>query len=77
MWESDAQRMREVGIEYVRIGEFMWEIIEPSFSQFNWTILDSVLQIFANHGLKAVCVKKKCKIWPRFSERPLQHHRNG
>ena len=28
-WASDARRMREIGISFVRIAEFAWSRIEP------------------------------------------------
>ena len=30
MWERDAARMAEVGIKWVRIGEFAWSKLEPA-----------------------------------------------
>ena len=35
MWARDAQRMRELGLTYVRIGEFAWGRIEKSEGQFD------------------------------------------
>ena len=29
MWREDARRMAELGITFVRIGEFAWSRIEP------------------------------------------------
>ena len=29
MWEKDASRMVELGLSWVRIGEFCWSRIEP------------------------------------------------
>src|SRR5574337_1310626 len=33
-WAKDARRMREIGIEYVRIGEFAWSRSEPQRAKF-------------------------------------------
>lgn len=30
MWASDAQRMRDLGLTYVRIGEFAWGRLEKA-----------------------------------------------
>ena len=35
-WAKDAQRMRELGIAYVRIGEFAWSRCEPRREEFAW-----------------------------------------
>ena len=29
-WEQDAQMMAELGLTYVRIGEFAWSRLEPN-----------------------------------------------
>ena len=30
LWNDDATRMKQVGIDFVRIGEFSWSRLEPS-----------------------------------------------
>jgi beta-galactosidase len=35
-WKTDARRMRELGISFVRIGEFAWSRLEPSRGTFTW-----------------------------------------
>ncbi|KKC39326.1 beta-galactosidase [Devosia epidermidihirudinis] len=53
-WESDAARMAEVGIKYVRIGEFAWSKLEPTPGdlQFDWIIRS--MDVLGRHGLKVV-----------------------
>jgi beta-galactosidase len=47
--------MADVGIEYVRIGEFMWSVIEPSpGGTFEWGLLDKAIETLASHNLKIV-----------------------
>jgi beta-galactosidase len=53
-WAEDARRMRELGIEYVRIGEFAWSRYEPSRGQFRWDWLDKATSTLGEHGLKIV-----------------------
>ncbi|MFT2110984.1 beta-galactosidase [Marinomonas sp. 2405UD68-3] len=53
-WLKDAQEMRLIGIEYVRIGEFSWSTIEPTPGVLNWTWLDESLSILHDHGLKVI-----------------------
>jgi hypothetical protein len=55
VWEEDARQMADVGIEYVRIGEFMWSVIEPSpGGTFEWGLLDKAIETLASHNLKIV-----------------------
>ncbi len=53
-WADDAQRMRAMGITWVRIAEFAWSRIEPSPGQFDWTWLDQAIDTLHAHGLKVV-----------------------
>ena len=53
-WEQDARRMRELGISYVRIGEFAWSRYEPRRGQFDWGWLDRALEILGKAGLNVV-----------------------
>ena len=49
-WEQDAKRMGELGISYVRIGEFAWSRYEPQRGQFEWDWLDRALDILGKAG---------------------------
>lgn len=53
-WERDAARMAEVGIQWVRIGEFAWSRLEPTPGnlQFDWLI--RAMDVLGQHGLKVV-----------------------
>ena len=53
-WAEDARRMREMGIAYVRIGEFAWSRLEASRGCFTWDWLDRAIQILGAAGLKVV-----------------------
>ena len=54
IWENDAQQMKELGLSWVRIGEFSWKEIEPSEGQFNFEWLDKAIKILGQAGLKVV-----------------------
>lgn len=54
LWASDAQKMAALGIENVRIGEFAWSRMEPTFNQFEWGWLDQAIETLAGAGLKVV-----------------------
>lgn len=53
-WESDAMRMAEVGIRFVRIGEFAWSRLEPTAGnlQLDWMI--RAMDVLGRHGLKVI-----------------------
>ncbi len=53
-WENDAKRMAEVGIKFVRIGEFAWSRLEPKPGdlQFDWII--RAMDVLDRHGLKVI-----------------------
>lgn len=53
-WAEDARRMRALGIEYVRIGEFAWSRIEPRRDDFRWDWLDRAIAVLGDAGLKVV-----------------------
>jgi beta-galactosidase len=53
-WEQDAKRMAELGLKWVRIGEFAWNRIEPEHGSFEWDWLDQVIEILGQNGLKVV-----------------------
>lgn len=53
-WAEDARRMAELGLTWVRIGEFAWGRVEPKPGQFNWGWLDRAIEVLGAHGLKVV-----------------------
>jgi len=53
-WPEDARQMREIGIRYVRIGEFAWSRMEPEQGRYDWDWLDRAIEILAAEGLKIV-----------------------
>ena len=53
-WEEDAKRMVELGLSWVRIGEFAWSRLEPTEGQYEWAWLDRAIDILGKAGLKIV-----------------------
>ncbi len=53
-WGDDARRMRELGIAFVRIGEFAWSRLEPARGGFEWGWLDRALDVLGGAGLRVV-----------------------
>lgn len=53
-WAEDARRLKDIGINYVRIGEFAWSRYEPKRGTFDWGWLDRAMDAFGAAGLKVV-----------------------
>jgi len=53
-WRDDAARMVDMGLDWVRIAEFTWGLIEPERGQFRWDWLDDVIGILGEAGLKVM-----------------------
>lgn len=53
-WAEDARRMADLGLTWVRIGEFAWARMEPTPGEFDWEWLDQAIEILGNAGLKVV-----------------------
>ncbi len=53
-WPVDAAMMADLGIRFVRIGEFAWSRLEPARDQFDWAWLDRALEVLNMAGLQVV-----------------------
>ena len=53
-WSDDATKMADLGIRFVRVGEFAWSRIEPSRDRFDWAWLDRALEVLNMAGLQVV-----------------------
>ncbi len=53
-WARDAERMRALGITYVRIGEFAWSRLEPRRGDYDFGWLDKAMDTLAAAGLRIV-----------------------
>lgn len=54
IWADDARRMADLGLTWVRIGEFAWKRMEPTEGQFDWGWLDGAIEVLGEAGLKVV-----------------------
>ena len=54
LWKEDAKRMAEVGLSWVRIGEFAWSKMEPSPGELKFEWLDEIIEILGAAGLSVV-----------------------
>ena len=53
-WPVDASMMADLGIRFVRVGEFAWSRLEPARDQFDWDWLDRALDVLNMAGLQVV-----------------------
>ncbi len=53
-WHSDAQMMAELGLSYVRIGEFAWSRLEPRPGELHFDWLDAAINSLTTAGLKVI-----------------------
>lgn len=53
-WKSDAERMRDIGISVVRVGEFAWQQLEPRAGELQFEWLQEAMDILHAQGLKTV-----------------------
>lgn len=54
IWATDARRMAEVGIKFVRIGEFAWSRMEPTPGNLQLDWLIRAMDVLHEHGLKII-----------------------
>lgn len=54
MWAADAREMVELGLSYVRIGEFAWSRLETAPGVFHFEWLDRAIQTLAGAGLQVI-----------------------
>ena len=54
IWATDAKRMVEIGLTWVRIGEFAWSRMEPTPEKFEWDWLDRAIEVLGSAGLKII-----------------------
>lgn len=54
LWEEDARRMTELGLSWVRIGEFSWSRIEPRSGEMDWSWMDEAIDVLGCAGLKVI-----------------------
>jgi beta-galactosidase len=54
LWEQDARRMQECGVQAVRIGEFAWALMEPKEGAFDFSLFDRAIAVLAKQNLKII-----------------------
>ncbi len=54
LWAEDLRRMKEYGIEYVRIAEFAWCLFEPTEGRYCFDLFDRFLSLAAQWDMKVI-----------------------
>lgn len=54
LWKEDLIRMRETGIEVIRIAEFSWSKVEPEEGCFTFDFWDEFLTLAQEMGMKVI-----------------------
>lgn len=54
IWAEDAARMADLGLTWVRIGEFAWSRLEPAPGDLRFDWLDRAITVLTDAGLKVV-----------------------
>lgn len=53
-WTKHIELMKAYGIEWVRIGEFMWSVVEPKDGEFDFSLLDEAIELLSKNGIKII-----------------------
>lgn len=55
VFEEDVKHMRSIGMNFARIGEFIWSDIEPEEGHFDLSIIETALKIYQDNQI-SVCL---------------------
>ncbi len=53
-WEVDAELMRQMGIQMVRMAEFSWHKLQPEENKFDFAWLDEAVALLGNYGIYTI-----------------------
>ncbi len=53
-WPEHVRLMKQFGIEWVRIGEFAWAIVEPDEGKYDFSLLDKAIELLKKNGIKII-----------------------
>lgn len=53
-WTTDAQMMKDMGIQIVRMAEFSWQKFEPREGEFHFEDMDEAIAILAEQGIDVI-----------------------
>lgn len=53
-WDLDARRMRDAGVNVVRMGDFAWAVMEPVEGRYDFSLFDRAIATMARYGIKTI-----------------------
>jgi beta-galactosidase len=53
VWQDDVRLMRDAGVDLVAVNVFGWSQLEPRAGEYDFADLDAVLDLLAEHGIRA------------------------
>ena len=60
LWEQDVCRMKEAGVEIVRMAEFAWSCLEPREGVYDFSWLDEIIDLFEANGIEVFLCTPTC-----------------
>nr|MCR5690917.1 beta-galactosidase [Eubacterium sp.] len=54
MWADDLKKMKEYGIETIRIAEFAWSIFEPEEGKYDFSFFDEFMELARAEGMQVI-----------------------
>ncbi|MFE2020473.1 beta-galactosidase [Streptomyces sp. NPDC059499] len=51
IWHEDVRLMRDAGVNLVTLGVFSWSRLEPRVGSYDWSLLDTVLDLLHDNGI--------------------------
>ncbi|MBE5917850.1 MAG: beta-galactosidase [Pseudobutyrivibrio ruminis] len=54
LWNDDLSRMKDTGIEFVRVAEFAWNMFEPREGEYTWDFFDEFLDLCKEKDIKVI-----------------------
>ncbi|MEN3042106.1 MAG: beta-galactosidase [Fervidobacterium sp.] len=54
IWYKHIQLMKKYGVEWVRIGEFAWSVVEPKEGAYDFSVLDKAISKLKENGIKII-----------------------
>ena len=51
LWKDDLQRMKQYGIEVIRLAEFSWALMEPEEGKYQFDYLEEIINRLYDNGI--------------------------
>ncbi|MCR5344189.1 MAG: beta-galactosidase [Butyrivibrio sp.] len=54
LWAEDLDRMKALGIEFIRVAEFSWNVFEPKEGEYTFDFFDEFLELCRKKDMKVI-----------------------